>query len=441
MDVYTPAVIIALTVLLVINIITSLAEGAFEDLNEENFDPDKNCSPGKGALIKKYLDMTPKLSATALWIRIFTIIFLGVFVVVPLSRYFCGVFVLTPRKDILSWLVGAVIWVIISILYMTICILVPYRLADKDPDKWAKKTVYPSHFFAIILTPLTLISTKTAKWISTLFGVPADYSTEEVTEEDIISIVNEGHEQGILESSEAEMISNIFEFDDKEACDIMTHRKNITAIDISESIDNASDIMLMDRYSRYPVYEGDIDNIVGILYFKDVMRVRRKGRKNVKLSAVMREPYFVPETQSINSLFEEMQKRKTHMAIVIDEYGQTAGIVAMEDILEEIVGNILDEYDVDVRYIKDNGDGTFNAKGLTPLQDLEDILDIVFDDDEFDTLNGFLISRIEHIPEEKDHDEIEYQGYIFRIIKAGNNMIQEVSIRKILEDDADGTDK
>ena len=433
MDVNAPAVIIALTVLLVINIITSLAEGAFKDLNEENFDPEKNCSEKKGALILKYMDMTPKLSATALWIRIFTIIFLGVFVVVPLSRYFCGLFGLVPRQDLLSYLVGAVIWIIISILYMTICILVPYRMADRDPDKWAKKTVYPSNFFAVLLTPLTLISTTTAKWISTLFGVPSDYSTEEVTEEDIKSIVNEGHEQGILESSEAEMISNIFEFDDKEACDIMTHRKNITAIDITESIEAASDIMLNDRYSRYPVYEGDIDNIVGILYFKDVMRVRRKGRKNVRLSAVMREPYFVPETQSINSLFEEMQKRKTHMAIVIDEYGQTAGIVAMEDILEEIVGNILDEYDVDVRYIKDRGDGTYTAKGMTPLQDLEDILDIDFEDDEFDPLNGFLISRLEHIPEEKDHDEIEYEGYIFRILKAGNNMIQEVSISRMPE--------
>ena len=171
---------------------------------------------------------------------------------------------------------------------------------------------------------------------------------ENVTEEDIKDMVNEGHEQGVLESSEAEMITNIFEFNDKEAGDIMTHRKNIVALDGSMSLREAAHFVLKEaKNSRYPVYGKDLDDIIGTVHMRDVLfhaeNLQESRMEIANVPGVLRPAHFIPETRNINSLFKEMQSQKIHMEIVIDEYGQTAGIVTMEDILEEIVGNILDE--------------------------------------------------------------------------------------------------
>ena len=164
-------------------------------------------------------------------------------------------------------------------------------------------------------------------------------------EEEIMNIVNEGHEQGAIMEGEARMITNIFEFGDKDVTDVMTSRKKIDAIDVTMSVEKALNYMLDEPYSRYPLYEDDIDNIVGVLYLKDVIDAYL-NQKEAKLSDIAREPFFVHQTMNLSVLFQEMQTKKIHMAIVIDEYSQTEGIVSMEDMLEVIVGNILDEYDV-----------------------------------------------------------------------------------------------
>ena len=172
-------------------------------------------------------------------------------------------------------------------------------------------------------------------------------------EEEIISMVNEGHEQGVIQESQAQMIQNIFEFTDKEAQDVMTHRRNITAIDGTMNLRDALTFMLDDTHSRFPVYLDNLDNIIGILFLKDAMRWHTRDQHayddwQIKdVPNLLRKAVFIPETRNISQLFKNMQMRKLQMVIVADEYGQTAGLVAMEDILEEIVGNILDEYDVD----------------------------------------------------------------------------------------------
>lgn len=253
---------------------------------------------------------------------------------------------------------------------------------------------------------------------------------ENVTEEEIINLVSEGHEQGVLEASEMEMIHNIFEMDDKEVEDIMTHRKNIVAIDVDTDVEYAAHFMLEEKYSRYPVYEGDIDNIIGILHLRDVMRVVMNKEDMRPIREIMRKPYYVPDTKSINSLFKEMQQKKMHMAVVVDEYGQTSGIVAMEDILEEIVGNILDEYDVDENFITQTGPDTYIMKGLTPLSDIEDVLDIHFEEDDYDTLNGLIISELEHIPEDGETANVCLQGFEFQVLSVKDKMISEVRVKR-----------
>ena len=258
---------------------------------------------------------------------------------------------------------------------------------------------------------------------------------ENVTEEDIKTMVNEGHEQGVLETSEAEMISNIFEFDEKEAGDIMTHRKNITALDGTMLLRDAAQFVLREgNNSRFPVFGGDLDDIIGTVHMRDVLVHAENPRETdlelAHVPGLLREAHFIPETRKISSLFKEMQSQKNHMEIVIDEYGQTAGLVTMEDILEEIVGNILDEYDVDEQFIEEAGDG-FLMNGMTPLSDAQKALGVEFpqeDLENYDTVNGLLISRLDRIPADGEQPQVRYQGYLFAVLKVENKMIRRVRV-------------
>ena len=252
-------------------------------------------------------------------------------------------------------------------------------------------------------------------------------SSEEKVEEEIIQMVSEGHEQGVIDAQEAEMIHNIMEFDDKMADDVMTHRKNIMALDVDTPIQEAAVEMVNQPYSRYPVYEKDIDNIVGVIHIRDVLQVLLEGKDNLKVKDIMNKPYFVPETQNISHLFREMKNKKVHLAIVIDEYGQTAGVLSLEDILEEIVGNILDEYDVKEQVIQDLGNQVYLIQGLAELDEIEKALGIEFEGD-FDTLNGFMTDKLEHIPIEGEDASIEYKGYFFKVMDVDDNVIQTVKV-------------
>ena len=265
---------------------------------------------------------------------------------------------------------------------------------------------------------------KIGKWFRNDFD---DEKIEERVEEEIIQMVSEGQEQGAIDVQEAEMISNIMEFDDKVASEVMTHRKNMVAFEVNTPLREAAIAMANGRFSRYPVYEDEMDNIVGILHIKDVLKFLLACPDGKDIRDVMRKPYFVPETQNISRLFREMKNKSQHMAVVIDEYGQTAGVLSMEDILEEIVGNILDEYDIDEKFIQEIGEHTYLMRGLTELSEVEDILDISFDDD-FETLNGFLISKLEHIPSANEKASIVYRGHVFEIVGIADNTIDLVKV-------------
>ena len=254
---------------------------------------------------------------------------------------------------------------------------------------------------------------------------------EEEFEEEIISIVEEGQEQGILEEHEAEMIHNILEFDDKQVRDIMTRRNNIASLDSALTLDEAVEIMIKEGKTRFPVYREDLDDIIGMLHLRATVIAERIPENKTKpidqIEGLLYEAHFVPETKRIMQLFREMQSKKYHIAVVVDEYGQTAGIVTMEDILEEIVGNIFDESDE-----VDTGiqvlDGVYLMEGSTMLEDAETVLNIEFEDEEVETLNGFLISRLERIPQEGEQPQVEYQGYRFQILSVDNNVIQKVRV-------------
>ncbi len=259
---------------------------------------------------------------------------------------------------------------------------------------------------------------------------------EAQVEDEIVSMLDEGQDQGLIKESEAEMISNIFDLDETSASEIMTHRKNISAVESTWTLEETMDFIINERYSRFPVCHESIDNIIGILHIKDAiaayMNPANRDKQIKDIEGIMQKAHFIPETSKIDSVFKNMQSGKIHMEIVVDEYGQTAGLLAMEDILEEIVGNIFDEHD-EVEYnIVKISDNVYNVKGLTPLSEIEGELNIVYDDKDNDTLNGYLVSKLDRIPENDEGTEIVENNIKYKILSVKDKTIDLVRI-EILE--------
>lgn len=254
-------------------------------------------------------------------------------------------------------------------------------------------------------------------------------------ENEIVSILNEGQKQGEILESETEMITNIFELDETNASEIMTHRKNVRAINGELTIKEAMEEILDENFSRFPVYLDNIDNIIGIMHIKDCIRFyvndAYKEQKVKDIPNLLQKAKFIPETSNLNTIFKNMQAEKLHMEVVVDEYGQTAGIVCMEDILEEIVGNIFDEHDEEEYNIVKISEGVYQVLGLTPLEEITETIGITYHEDDYDTLNGYLISKLDRIPENDVGTEIKENGVVYRIISIENKMISLVKIELV----------
>ncbi len=324
--------------------------------------------------------------------------------------------------------------IVLLLVFIPFGIVIPKELAVKNPEKWAEKLLPLIDILMKICLPMTGLINGVSWLILKLMGLDMKKDIDNVTEEDIRSMVNEGHEQGILEAGEAEMITNIFELDDKTAEDVMTHRKSLVALDGALTLREALDFILKEgKNSRYPVYREEIDDIIGILHMRDaVVFFEKDDYKDMPLAEIpqlLREAHFIPETRNLDNLFREMQSQKIHMEIVVDEYGQTVGIVTMEDILEEIVGNIMDEYDVEENFITAEESGSFLMNGMTPLEQAEEVLGITFekeDEELYDTINGFLISKLGRIPAEGENPVVSCLGYEFQILNVENKTIRLV---------------
>lgn len=253
---------------------------------------------------------------------------------------------------------------------------------------------------------------------------------EDKVEDEILSMVEEGHEQGLIEEGEMELISNIFEFGDKEAKDIMTPRQKIIAVEHTQTVEQALKTAVDNHFSRYPVYEEDLDNIVGLVHIKDLIAVYMKDPKS-PIADIVDKAIVTHPTKDVSELLQRMQREKIHMAVVVDEYGQTEGIVTMEDILEEIVGNILDEHDEEQpEEIQKKSEDEYLVDGGAALEDLEDQLGIEFPDEDFETVNGFLLYELGRLPEADEKFNIAYQGYEFTPEKIEDNRIMTVRIKK-----------
>lgn len=266
-----------------------------------------------------------------------------------------------------------------------------------------------------------------------LFAKKTSEEQADAVEEEIMSIIEEGHEQGAIESDEAEFISNVFEFGDKDVRDILTPRQKMVCISSDLDMQETIDFMINNKYSRYPVYEEDVDNIVGMLHIKDAVAAYMQDPKQC-VYEVVSVPMFIHPTQKISKLLKEMQDSKNHLAIVVDEYGQTEGLVALEDIIEVLVGDILDEHDEEendiMRLATGNG---YIVNGTTKLDELEDLFHIEFPEEDIDTVNGFMLCQNGRLPGEQEVVQITYQGFLFEALEYDERMITKVRIRKLPE--------
>ena len=447
------ASIILFVVLLLIDVFFYGFGAALDSLNEKEIErrAEEDKDKKSARLLKMISNPTDFINTSQLVTTLVNVTIGAVHLGLLLRNISYGLQLLTERRMKLTWLppevviMTAAVLSTVLLLYITLTlgVLLPRKIAARVPEKWACACVTPVFWITRILYPFTALASVTSSGILRLFGVKVSADVGDVTEEEIISMINEGHEQGVIHASEAEMISNIFEFGDKEAQDIMTHRNNIVAIDGSMTLKDAIAFILDGTNSRYPVYEENLDHIIGILHLKDAMRFYGDESKIYsslrELEGLLREPSFVPQTKNIDELFREMQAEKLQMVIVVDEYGQTDGLVAMEDILEEIVGNILDEYDEDSEpFIEEQGEDVYVAEGMTRLEELEEHLGISFADEEFETLNGFLISRLDRIPEPDEQFDVDYSGYNFKILEVENKMIQRVQVTRLPENPEPG---
>ena len=320
------------------------------------------------------------------------------------------------------------------ILLVSLGMALPKRLAAENPEKWAMGLFPAVSVLMTLLIPVTAAVGAVSSLLLRAAGMDPSSQEEGVTEEDIMSMVNEGHEQGVLEASEAEMITNIFELGDKRAEDVMTHRKNLVLLDGSMTLKEAVRFILEEgNHSRFPVYGDNTDDILGVVHLRDVMVWAEKKACEIipirEIPDLMMEAKFIPESRSVDSLFREMQSQKIHMAIVVDEYGQLSGIVTMEDILEEIVGNIQDEYDREEELIRPLGNGAFLISGMASLEDVSEALGIQFTEEEeedYDTLSGLLISLLDRIPGEDERPVIPCGGYDFQVERVEHKRIASV---------------
>lgn len=308
---------------------------------------------------------------------------------------------------------------------------VPQKLASIDPENTLVKNSVLFDTISFIVSPFGKMCSAIAGYIEKLFGHSAKTDEKSKTEEKILMMVDKGEENGIIEENTKSMIENVFDFDDTTVREIMTHRKNVVAVDDNTKITELARTAIESGCSRIPVYHGDIDNITGIIYVKDLLRfVSTNAPSETIGSDMIREAVFVPESKRCSEMFEYMTKRKIQIAVVVDEFGGTCGIITMEDLIESILGNIQDEYDNEEEEIKKVNENSFKVDGATSLDEIGDLTGIDFDSEEDDTIAGVMLDRMGQIPKSGEHPSIMIENTRFTVLEVDNRRISKVLIVK-----------
>jgi putative hemolysin len=333
-------------------------------------------------------------------------------------------------QDMLRAIILIVITVILSYFTLVFGELVPKRLAMQNPEFFSMASIGLLNFVGKIARPFVNLLTLSTNIIIKIFGADPNANADNVTEEEIRMMVDLGEEKGTIECTEKEMIENVFDFNNTTVSEAMTHRKDIVAIAKDATLEDIIDMVEKEKFTRFPVYEEDIDNIIGMIHAKDLIRyITNKEKKPFDIKDILRQIYFVPESKKTDDTFRELQKNKIYMAVVIDEYGGTAGIVSVEDLMEEIVGNIFDEYDNEeeneFEVIDEN---TQIVAGTVSLFAIARRFDKKLPVEDYDTLGGFIMGHLGIVPEDNERPEFEFNGLLFKVEAVEEKRITKVKI-------------
>lgn len=429
---------IILVILITLNAFFAAAEIAFISLNDARIEKQAKEGNKKAKQIEKMLKSPSKFLAT---------IQIGITLAGFLSSAFASdAFAerLAPVLYQIIPMISLAVWKSISIIIITIILsfftlifgeLVPKRFAMKNYEKISFATIGIIRAISIIASPFVKLLTVVTNTVSKMFGV-GENEEESVTEEEIKMMVDQGEEKGTIQEDEKELINNVFEFNDITVSEIMRHRKDIFAVDINISNEELLQELSQEeyRYSRIPVYDETIDEIKGILYVKDVLK--NINKKSFKVKNVVKDAYFVSQNRLINEVFKELQKNKKQIAIIVDEYGGTAGLITMEDILEELVGDIFDEYDKEEKEYEEIDKNTYLLSGSMTINDVNKLLDAKIPEGDYDTISGYLQEKLGRIPEEEELPTIDTETVTYKIeqyedkrilkVKACRNNVEEI---------------
>lgn len=339
-------------------------------------------------------------------------------------------------EGIIDGLSVVIVTIIMSYFSLVLGELVPKKIAMQRPEKISFKIVDVLLFFSKVFSPLVKILSISTNAVVKLLGFDPHADEEIVTEEEIRMMVDVGGEKGVIEDSQKKMINNIFEFDDLDTGDIMTHRTDMVAVEVDDSLAEVVKIAVEEGYSRIPVFEDDQDNIIGIVYVKDLLAYVGQNLPEKTLRDIMRPPMYVPESKICGDLFKEMTETHTQMAVVVDEYGGTAGIVTLEDIVEAIVGNIQDEYDDEDEEISRINETTFTIDGMTDFEEIDELVGVDLPEGDYETIAGFLIKELGYLPKEGEECEVIYKNLKFTILSVDERRIDKIRVEILpLEDE------
>lgn len=429
--------LLVLLILIILNAFFAASEMALVSLNDNKIKLMAESGDKKAILVHKLLSEPSRFLAT-IQIGITLAGFLA-------SAFAAGSFAgrlgeylyslgIPLNQSMLETLSTVVITLLLSYFTLVLGELVPKRLALQKAEAVSFFAAAPLTWLSKITLPFVKLLTMSTNIVVRLFGLDPNAEDENITEEEIRMMVDVGEEKGTILEAEKRMINNIFEFDNKTVSDIMTHRTNILAIPVHSNLKETVHIVNVEKYTRIPVYEEDIDHIIGILHVKDLIQFIESGDKDTfDLRKMVRDPYYVLESIRIDHLFRDMQKNNVHMAIAIDEYGGTDGIVTIEDLIEEIVGNIFDEYDdpeLDKKEIEEIDEFNYYMIGTTNLYEVEDTLDVELPTQDYDTLSGFIIGQLGYIPGVDERPAIEYENIVFAVEEMDDRRIVKVKVSK-----------
>ncbi|MEA4988547.1 MAG: hemolysin family protein [Anaerovorax sp.] len=419
-----------LALLILINAFFASAEMAFVSLNKNKIKLLANQGNKRAILLQRLIEEPNKFLST-------------IQVAITLAGFLSSASAATSMADDIGAFLHqfgipyetqiAVVLVTLVLSYFTLVFgeLFPKRLALQNAEKMALFAVKPILFISKIASPFVKLLSISVSFLLKITGKDQHDQADEYSEEEIRSLLEVGQESGQINETGREMINSIFEFDDKLAYEIMTPRTDVFSIDINDDLSEYIDELLEERYSRIPVYNKDSDDIIGILYMKDfILEARKHGFEKVDIRKILQKPFFVPESKKINELFSELQISKMHIAILIDEYGGFAGIVTMEDIIEEVMGNIDDEYDDDEPQLELIEENTYMVDGQYYLDDLSEELGLELESENHETIGGFVIDLLGEIPDEDETEErvVPFDGCIFKVESVKDRRIDKVRI-------------